>query len=154
MTTSVKTVMTQKLVCVYMGTSLFEAHELMEEKRFRHLPVIDREDQVVGIISQRDLQFVPDSKNLTVEMLMTTPIEYIDVHMPLRKSILVMLEKKISSLLVIDSQETIVGIVTTDDILWHLARLLSTESEEQNQLTLPDVQTVGIVANQIAHTGV
>lgn len=154
MATLINTVMTQKLVCVYIGTSLFEAHELMKEKRFRHLPVLDLEDQIIGIISQRDLQFVPDSKNLTVEMLMTTPVEYVDTNTPLRKAILLMLEKKISSLLVMDSNQTIVGIVTTDDILWHLAHLLSEKPEEHNEISLPDIQTIGVVANQVAQTGI
>ena len=147
--------MTRKIVCVPVGTSLFEAHELMAEKRIRHLPVIDEEDNLIGILSQRDLNYVPDSKNLTVEMMMNAPVECIDESMSLRKAIFVMLEKKISSLIILNSQSEVTGIVTTDDLLWYLAHLLAEETEANKAfVSVADRQTVGEIANELSNVGI
>lgn len=155
MITQTKTIMTPKIICVSVGTSLFEANELMKEKRIRHLPVVDHEDQVIGIISQRDLHYVPDSKNLTVEMLMSSPVTYVDSSTPLRQAIFKMLENKISSLLVNDGNDNIVGIITTDDLLWHLARVLSYEKDEKNLFENAMYrQTIGEIANEAALVGI
>ena len=87
-------------------------------------------------------------------MMMNTDVEYIDSNVPLRQAILKMLEKKISSLLVSTSDETIVGIITTDDLLWHLARLLAYEKEDKGHfVTAMQLQTVGEIANQAATAG-
>ncbi len=154
MMTPVQKVMTKKLITVPIGTSLFEANQLMKEKRIRHLPVIDEMDDVVGVISQRDLNYVPDSKNITVEMMMNSPVEYVDQSMPLRQAILLMLQKKISSLLISDSHENAVGILTTDDLLWHLAHLLSEETEDSPMLSATEKQTVGEIANELSLMGI
>ena len=154
MITRVKKVMTRKLMTVPVGTSLFDANQLMQEKRIRHLPVIDIMDDVIGVLSHRDLGAFPESKNIRVEMMMSAPVEYVDKNMPLRKAILMMLEKKISCLLIADENEDAVGIVTTDDLLWQLAQILASEEEERPLLTAMDRQTIGQVANTLSNMGI
>ena len=66
-----------------------------------------------------------------------------------------MIEKKISSVLITDSADEVVGIVTTDDILWHLAHLLSSESNEFSwKSKTPDIQTIGALANSLSAAGI
>ncbi|HEY8270401.1 MAG TPA: CBS domain-containing protein [Pseudobdellovibrionaceae bacterium] len=154
MITPVKKVMTKKLLTIPVGTSLFEAHEVMKENRIRHLPVVDATDDVLGILSQRDLNAIPDSKNIPVEWMMSSPVEYVDQNISLRKAILLMLQKKISCLLIADEKENAVGIVTTDDLLWHLANLLSDETENKPLLSFIDKQTIGEVANELSMMGI
>jgi CBS domain-containing protein len=154
MITPVKRIMTKKLLTVPAGTSLFEAHELMKEKRIRHLPVVDAMEDVLGVLSQRDLNAVPDSKTIPVEWMMSSPVEYVDQNISLRKAILLMLQKKISCLLVADEKENAVGIVTTDDLLWHLAHLLGDEVEDKPLFSAMDQQTIGEVANELAMMGI
>lgn len=156
MITPVKRVMTEKIVCVPVGTPLRDASDLMQEKRIRHLPVMDPDQNILGVLSQRDIQFQEHSQDLTVEMLMASPVEFINMDSSLREAILVMLGKRISSLLIIDSNDKVVGIVTTDDILWHLAHLLSFEktSSQSSGFQIPNVQTIGEVAHQLSSTGI
>lgn len=47
--------MTRDVVTIDPETSLKEAADLMFSHWFRHLPVVDKDDEVVGIISTRDL---------------------------------------------------------------------------------------------------
>jgi acetoin utilization protein AcuB len=154
MITPVSKVMTQKLLAVPMGTSIFEAHQLMKEKRIRHLPIIDAMDDVVGVLSQRDISSIPDSKNIPVELMMSAPVEFVSQNISLRQAILQMLQKKISCLLVADENENAVGIVTTDDLLWHLAHLLGDEQEDKPLLSAVDRQTIGEVANELSSMGI
>lgn len=155
MPTPVKRIMTEKIISVPLHTTLFVANEIMKEKRIRHLPVTDPEEQVVGMISQRDLHFVPDSKQLSVGMMMTTPVVYIEASSSLRSAALLMIERKISSILVTDMDEQILGIVTTDDLLWHLAHLLRDEPAEGLALMSPsNFQTIGEMATALSNVGI
>ncbi len=155
MITQVKKIMTAKVISVPIGTTLFEAHQLMNEKRIRHLPITDKSDNVIGLLSQRDIQYVPDSKHITVELMMSSPVYCVEENLPLRKVVFQMLEKKISSLLVINEDEDVVGIVTTDDLLWQLAHLLSDEKEDRGlTLTAMEKQTIGEIANELSNAGI
>ncbi len=155
MVTPITRVMTENIVSVPEGTNLYEAHQLMKEKRLRHLPVINLDDKVIGIISHRDINLVEKSKNLSVEMMMSSPVLFVDYTTTLRSTILSMLEKKVSSVLIADSAGDVLGIVTTDDILWHLAHLLSTENQDRSwKSNVPDVQTIGALANSLAAAGI
>ena len=54
-TTKVSEIMTGKVVYVTLNRSVEECMAIMTEKRFRHLPVLDDDHNVVGIISIGDL---------------------------------------------------------------------------------------------------
>ena len=47
---SISTVMTAAPKCVFMDDSALDALEMMVENRFRHLPVLDEEGRVVGLL--------------------------------------------------------------------------------------------------------
>ena len=52
---SLRDVMTSDVVTVKSDLSVREAAQIMFDKWFRHLPVVDNEGDVVGIVSLRDL---------------------------------------------------------------------------------------------------
>lgn len=54
-TVRVDQVMTKQVICCTPATSIDEARELMRSRRIRHLPVLDSEGDVVGLISIGDL---------------------------------------------------------------------------------------------------
>lgn len=53
--TSVREEMTSEVVTIDPETSIKDAADLMFSHWFRHLPVVDKDDRLVGIISTRDL---------------------------------------------------------------------------------------------------
>jgi CBS domain-containing protein len=55
MTTRVAEIMTAEVVCCTLETSLEEARGAMKNRRIRHLPVVDSEKRVRGLISIGDL---------------------------------------------------------------------------------------------------
>lgn len=154
MLTPITKTMTKKLITVPMGTTLKTASNLMMEKRIRHLPITDELDDIVGMISDRDLHRLADSKTLPVEMLMTSPVVAVNQSTPVRRTTLKMLQEKISSVLVVDDNEVVLGIVTTDDLLWHLAHLLSDEESGQPSKFVSYLQTMGQVSQKLADIGI
>jgi CBS domain-containing protein len=154
MSTAVKSIMTTKLITIPSGSSLFEANRLMKEKRIRHLPVVDEGKNIIGVISQRDLSAIPDSQSVPVDWMMSGSVQAVDQSLSLRQAIFVMLQFKISSLLVTAEDDEVVGIVTTDDMLWHLAHLLSEESEAKSHIGVAvGLETIGNVASRLSDMG-
>ncbi len=109
--------MTSKLVTAKLGTSVKVALELMEEHHFRHLPVVDTDGKVVGIMSDRDFLSVADFETMKVDKVMTTIVHSVPESAPIKQSVQTMIDKKISCLMVHDSKNKPCGIVTTDDIM-------------------------------------
>jgi CBS domain-containing protein len=53
--TRVRDVMTEQVACCQLHTSLDEARGVMKNRRIRHLPVVDDNGQILGLISIGDL---------------------------------------------------------------------------------------------------
>lgn len=152
----IKEAMTRHLITIPSGASSLEAYRLMQEKRIRHLPVVgETGEDIVGVLSQRNLVHLPSSAKVPVEYIMSTPIEHMHQDTPLKTAVLRMLEKKISCLLVTDNEETVMGLVTTDDLLWQFSRLL--EETDKTALGVPNairLQTLGDIAYRLSLAGI
>lgn len=53
--TQVREIMTARVTCITMEKTIDEAMAIMDDKNIRHLPVLDANSQVVGVVSVRDL---------------------------------------------------------------------------------------------------
>lgn len=53
--TKVRDAMHKGVVCAYVDQDIDEAARLMEEKKVRRLPILDRNNRLCGIVAQRDL---------------------------------------------------------------------------------------------------
>ena len=68
--TSVKDIMTSKVVCARLTQSVEECMALMTDKNIRHLPVLDDQDKVVGMLSIGDLvKTIIAEQQFTIEQL-------------------------------------------------------------------------------------
>ncbi len=124
--------MSSKLLSVLWNESLQTAFEKMRTHYFRHLPVVTENNEVVGIISDRDFlramqvdepdyyssrvasaSFDPQAR---VRDYMCWPVQTISEDSSLAEVAKMMIDKKISSILVA-RDSSIVGILTTDDML-------------------------------------
>ncbi|MGW8188166.1 MAG: CBS domain-containing protein, partial [Desulfobacterales bacterium] len=48
--------MTQKVITTVPEASVFDAYEKMSQHRIRHLPVIDADGRLIGIVTDRDIR--------------------------------------------------------------------------------------------------
>lgn len=145
-----------KVVCIAKGSTVTEARLLMKEKRIHHLPVVDNENNIEGVLSSKDLTDIPQYQNLPVEVFASYPVEYVAESESLRSVTLKMIEKKISSVLLTDSENSVVGIITTNDLLFHLSLLLKNEqTDEKKTWTNMDVViTVGEFFRKLSDIGI
>jgi CBS domain-containing protein len=128
--------MSRDVVVVGPRTSLLNARRLLERHGVRHLPVVDG-DQVVGMVSDRDLQVRDRVLALTLSTLqsdlvsgryrmvasvMSAPVLLALADEPVSRAAQLMAERRVGALPVLDHGR-LVGILTTTDCLRGLVAL-------------------------------
>ena len=135
-------IMSKKLISVRMEDTMLLAYQLMTDNGIRHLPVFDEQQNLMGILSDRDVQraMVTDKGDECLEEVylniekkviefMSRPIASVQEETPLSEVILLMTSKKISAVMVENRRGKFTGIITTDDLLTCLLNLISREDE-------------------------
>jgi acetoin utilization protein AcuB len=108
--------------------TLAAATKLMRERGIRHLPVMDG-DQLLGIISERDIKFAEsfdmvDPEQVTVFGAMAEAVYVVSPDTPLDQVVSTMAENRYGSAVVAENRH-VVGIFTTVDACRALADLLN-----------------------------
>lgn len=113
------------------------AATMMHDNNIRHI-VVTSEDDVIGLISDRDLQhheiYGYQSDNLTVDDVCTHNVVVADIHDPLDRVLDAMADKQLGSVVVLKNGE-LSGIFTTVDVCHHFSLLL----KEQYPDPPPDI---------------
>jgi acetoin utilization protein AcuB len=127
---TVRALMTTNVITVRRDTLLADMLALMREGQFRHLPVIDDDDEVIGILSDRDLARLLGSTPLgwtpfepgdtTAARAMTSPVETVEPDDDAREAAQIMFEAKIGCLPVVEGRH-LVGILTEADFVRYVA---------------------------------
>jgi CBS domain-containing protein len=128
--TLVRHLMSAEVATLGRNDKLGAAEDLMRLGRIRHLPILDEDGRLAGIVSQRDLFHNGLIKALgygshaqqqalatvTVKEAMTTDVVTTTPDTPLRDAARAMLERKIGCLVVVD-QERVAGIIAESDFV-------------------------------------
>lgn len=122
----------RNVITVPADETVSKALMIMKSHHFRHLPVVNDDGFVVGIISDRDLYRGLNFDEKSVTDVMNTHLLKVNLDAEIKTVILKMLESKVSALLVLD-QNNFVGIITTEDILLSYLHLLE-NSEDKHTL--------------------
>ena len=117
----ISAIMTTTVVKVYPEDSLEVVKELLFVKHFHHLPVVDGNGKLVGIITSWDLiksnKRFEEYGNFKVSDLMTTKVATLGPNDLIGAAAMVFLKHLFHGLPIIDDEHKLVGIVTTHDIL-------------------------------------
>jgi acetoin utilization protein AcuB len=133
----VKGWMNMNVVTVPEAMAMVKASMIMMEKRIRALPVMNKKGRLVGIVTDRDLKkaFPSIATNLNVHELnyltsrvkvkdiMTTDLVVVKPDETIEFAAILMLDNKISSLPVINENDSLVGIITQTDIFKVLVQM-------------------------------
>ena len=122
---TVKDVMKTEVVALTPGTTLQEARAKMADLEVRHMPVIDAEKHLVGILSQRDLNralepaLAAQGKRATIATgdVMTTELVVAHPETPAAMAVEAMISCKIGAVPVVDATNHLLGVVTETDFL-------------------------------------
>lgn len=125
----VKDYMTTKVVTVRPESDFLAAVAILKAAKFHCLPVVTKDGDLVGIVTDKDLAAAsppavaemqprkPDyyGVHLRVEQVMNPDYVAIEPDVPLEEAALVMLEKRVDRLLILDEGK-LAGIITYTDI--------------------------------------
>jgi acetoin utilization protein AcuB len=124
--------MTQKVITTGPEASVFDAYEKMSHNRIRHLPVIDADGRLIGIVTDRDIRSaLPYSKlkdlahttdtekvkDLKVMDIMTTDPKTIGPHHTIQDALVLIQELRVGALPVVDKEGKLKGILSVRDLL-------------------------------------
>lgn len=125
----VQDVMTRSPLTIEVGRSLAEAKRLMRLREVRHLPVVDDDAALVGLISERDVERVEvksgDSADDTpLAQAMARAPWTVGPTTPLEVAVRHMAHHRLGSSVVVEHSK-VVGILTSTDGLRALAMVLA-----------------------------
>jgi len=151
-------VMNTYLVTVPPDTTIIKAKDIIDEKKINHLLVVDKNEKLLGMVSDRDVKQSWASPattlsvhelnylltQLTVEMIMSKKIITISSGTTIESAALIMQENRISALPVMEA-EKLVGIITTTDVMEVLLRAIGVDEGSFRFIVLVK-DRIGIVA--------
>lgn len=116
----VENYMSRTPVTIRDDSVYWQAFDIMQEKDLHHIPVVNENNAVVGIVARRDLQVAAQHfKELPMEVseVMHSPVVTISPAEPLTAAARQMIDKRIGGLPVMDKNGEMVGILTETDLL-------------------------------------
>jgi acetoin utilization protein AcuB len=147
--------MTREVITVEPDVSMMKASKILKEKQIRRLPVVDAGRKLIGIVTDRDIKEASPSKATTLDIhelyyllseikvkdIMTIKPFTITPNNTIEKAALLMMEKRVGGLPVVDEQGVIVGIITESDIFKVLISITGARyGGVQLALKLPNTQ--------------
>ncbi len=127
--------MTRDVISVVKEAGVLEAHELMRRHEIRHLPVVDADDRLIGIVTDRDIRSAMpyeltkklDSdedeesrkrvERMTVGDIMTTSVIKITPTDTIQDALLLVQMHKVGALPVVDDDGHLKGFLSVRDLL-------------------------------------
>lgn len=128
----IKNHFSKNVITINQEDSLSQADEMMNNYNIRHLPVVDQDNTLVGILSKSDfvaLKYVDSRlKDFKVRTFMSAPVKAIRKTTKIREVAKLFVDKKISSVVVVNEKE-VIGILTSEDLI----RLLAGDNDYLNE---------------------
>ncbi len=124
--------MTRKVITVDQEVNIFDAHELLAKNKIRHLPIIDHDRRLVGIITDRDIRSALPYNSLRehcsekekervskfkVKDIMTKNPISISPTYTIQDALLLIQNSKVGALPVVDDDHKLKGIISVRDLL-------------------------------------
>jgi len=121
--------MTRNPIFIRPDTPVTEAQALMKREKIHHLPVLDKDEKLVGIVTEKDLLYASPSvattlsvfemtsllAKLKVEKVMSRDVISIAEDVPLEKAARIMADRGIGGLPIVRGK-AVVGIITESDL--------------------------------------
>ena len=134
----VKDIMKSPVRTIFSDEPIINAIKIMKEMGFRRLPVLDRDNNLVGIVTDRDLRLATNSpvvfhdisydeylvNEIRVGACMSSMPVTITPEADIVDAARIMENMKIGGVPVVDNTGRIVGIVTVSDLINYLIFIL------------------------------
>jgi acetoin utilization protein AcuB len=123
--------MTADPLTITADTLIVEARRLLDDNHFRHLPVVDENKRLIGVVTDRDLRSAYPSTILddearerafaelettTVNQIMSTNCSCVSIEASLDDALLVFDRDKVGALPVVTEDDVVIGIFSMRDL--------------------------------------
>jgi CBS domain-containing protein len=150
----VREIMTEQVISLNPQDDIAKAMQIMQDNKFRHIPIIDEDDKCVGLVSDRDIlrnlpfagkkstassqkfrenlfssSFWSANFLMPIKSIMARNISHISADCRICEAAYILFKKRISCLPIIDEKEKIQGILTVMDIIHSLLSVYEPTSE-------------------------
>jgi len=136
--------MTRQVFSIPKEMGIREAFFKMKENRIRHLPIVDENDSLIGIISDRELRrpnWVDEANDishvyyldnsLSVSDVMITNVHVLHTYDTLNKAVALLLDNRIGAAPVLDKTGALVGMLSAVDLLRSLRDIIDHEKNKK-----------------------
>ena len=160
--------MTKNPVTIYPEASVVEASDLMKKEKVHRLPVLDKDKNLVGVISEKDILFATPSpasslsihemayllSKLTVKKIMSKNPVTISKDTPVEEAARLMVDQDLSCLPVVEEGK-LIGIVSKSDMFKILLELFGARHFGVRLSFLVDDKpgTIALVSRAISDAG-
>ncbi len=156
----VKDCMSKNIITVTKEVKISQALDIFASNNFHRLPVIDKHNHLIGLLTESTIQSHTPSKatslsihelnyllsKTSVESIMIKDVITIKPDRLLEEAAELMMNKNISCLPVIDDEELLVGIITQRDIFAAFVDLLGYHDEGSRIVIEIEKDEVGVLA--------
>jgi len=160
--------MTRNPIFIRPDTPVTEAQALMKREKIHHLPVVDKDEKVVGIVTEKDLLYASPSvattlsvyemtsllAKLKVDRVMNREVVTITEDVPLEEAARIMADGRIGGLPIMRGK-TLVGMITESDLFRIFIELFGARQKGVRvSVTMPNVKgELAKIAGAVAQAG-
>ena len=135
-------VMTRNVVTIDQDADISQAQEKMSKHLFRHLPVVDENNRLIGIVTDRDIRSVLPSSHFArenspeewkssstckIKDIMTKNPVTISPLDTIQDALILLHKKHFGALPVVVEQQKLIGIISVRDLLREFINVLGLE---------------------------
>ena len=99
------------------GATLHDAHDLMSRFSISGVPIVETDGRLIGIVTNRDLQFETDLDRLVREVMTSEALVTTPVGTTLEEAEVILHQHRIEKLPVVDESGKLAGLITVKDIV-------------------------------------
>jgi len=164
----VKERMTRNPITIRPDTPVTEAQAMMKREKIHHLPVLDKDEKLVGIVSEKDLLYASPSPastlsvyemtsllaKLKVDKVMSRDVITAGEDTPLEEAARTMADRGVGGLPIVRGK-TLVGIITESDLFRIFIELFGARQRGVRvSLTVPNVKgQLAKIASSVSQAG-
>ncbi|MCK4747805.1 MAG: IMP dehydrogenase [Bacteroidales bacterium] len=111
-----ESVMIHDPITILKEGTVNDALNLMKEYKIGGIPVVDKENNLIGIVTNRDLRFQQDMDRAIAEVMTTENIITTTRNTDLAEAAKILQAYKIEKLPVVDGDQKLIGLITYKDI--------------------------------------
>ncbi|PRY42892.1 IMP dehydrogenase [Spirosoma oryzae] len=104
-------------ITLQQDSSLADALKIMREFKIGGIPVVDADNKLVGILTNRDLRFQSDLSRPVTDIMTRKNLITAKAGLTLEEAESILQEHRIEKLPIVDEQYKLVGLITYKDIL-------------------------------------